>query len=201
MEAAGEIVSGATAINRGVRRVLGAATSMGAPLAELLDKVQAVLLPVLGAGRHALFVDAGDAANVIVPDHVEAVVAALVYLSLRAFRFAGSGSLQIAARRAAPPSGALAPPRLPGSRGRRRPSRSGPEHTYALIELVATAPPDLADQSSVETSSDVLRALPRPAEADGAYQAAATVLGSVSGLIESDDATFATARTIIRLRV
>jgi hypothetical protein len=68
-----------------------------------------------------------------------------------------------------------------------------------LIEIVGAAPADMAEEA-MEISSDVLRSIPRPAEADVAYQAAITVLASVGGSIESDDTTFSTARTVIRLR-
>ena len=43
-----------------------------------------------------------------------------------------------------------------------------------------------------------------PAPTDGqvvAYQAAQTLIASIGGSIESDDATFSTARSVVRLRV
>jgi PAS domain S-box-containing protein len=190
LDASTSIVAGAAALNRGVRRVLTAATTLGAPFSEVLENMRATLVPVLGAGERAITIDAGDAANVVVPERVEELGAALVYLSLRAFRFAGSGTLHVLARRAeAPPE--------PHRRGRL--SRAVSERSYLVIEIVGAAPADLAD-TAVEISSDMLRAIPRPAEADVAYQAAVALLGSVGGIVESDDATFSTARTVIRLR-
>ena len=191
VEAAASVASGAATLNRSVRRVLTASTSLGAPVSEVLENVRATLAPVLGAGERAVSVDAGDAANVILSQRVEELGAALVYLSLRAFRFAGSGTLHLAARRTEP---------QPEPRSRGRLSRAGQERADVLIEILGAAPPDLAD-TSVEISSDMLRAIPRPAEADLAYQAAVTLLASVGGSVESDDATFSTARSVIRLRV
>ena len=48
-----------------------------------------------------LVIDPGDAANLVVPERVQELGTALVYLALRAYRFAGSGSLRISAHRAA----------------------------------------------------------------------------------------------------
>ena len=201
MEAAAEIVSGAAAINRGVRRVLATATTLGAPLSELLDKVQR--RPRAGARRRGARPlrrrrrrrprdrlrprrRGGRRPDLPLPAR----------LPLRRVRL--PPHRRPPRRRARRGAGA---PETPGARGPGAPVALRPgAGPYALIEIAATAPPDLADQV-VETSSDVLRAIPRPAEADAAYQAAVTVLGTIGGSVESDDATFATARTIIRLRV
>jgi hypothetical protein len=198
VEAAASIISGAAALNRGVRRVLTPATSLGAPLSEVLDNVRTTLIPVLGVGDRSLAVDAGDAANVIVPERVEELGAALVYLSLRAYRFAGSGTLRVTAARAeATPEAAPVQWKEPH---RSRPRAGRPAQIHVLIEILGSAPADVAD-NAVEISSDVLRTVPRPAEADVAFQAAQTLIASVGGVIESDDATFSTARTVVRLRI
>ncbi len=207
LDAAAAGVAGSAALNRSVRRVLTAATSLGAPLAEVLENVQATLSAVLGGGEGVLVVDAGDAANVVVAERVEELGAALVYLALRAFRFAGSGTLRISARRLEPTR--PPPPRRPatpgpaappGSSGRARTPRQPAERRYVTIEIVGIAPSDLTD-GAVEISSDMLRTVPRPAEADVAHQAAHTLIAAVGGSIETDDTTFTTARSVVRLRV
>jgi len=192
LDAAVSVSGGAAALNRSVRRVLAGATTLGAPLAEVLENVRATLAPVLGIAERALVIEAGDAATAIVPERIEEVSAALVYLALRAFRFAGSGSLRVIARRTEPlPEHLRARPRL---------SRSPGDQAQVVIEILGTAPADIVD-TSVEISSDMLRTIPRPDEADVAYQAAQTLIASIGGSIESDDATFSTARSVVRLRV
>ncbi len=192
LEAATTVVAGAAALNRGVRRVLAGATTLGATLAEVFENVRATLAPALAIPERALLIEAGDAATAVIPERIEEVSAALVYLALRAFRFAGSGSLSVVARRTEPlPEHLRARPRL---------SRAAAEPVHLIIEILGTAPADMAE-TSVEISSDMLRTIPRPDEADVAYQAAQTLLASIGGSIESDDATFSTARSVIRLRV
>jgi hypothetical protein len=171
--------------------VLTGATTLGAPLAEVLENVRVTLTP-LTSGDRALLVDAGDAAAAVIPERIEELGAALVYLALRAFRFAGSGTLRIVARRAEPPA--------ENTRVRTRTARPPADCAHIVIEILGSAPADLAE-TAVEISSDMLRTIPRPAEADLAYQAAQTLIASVGGSIESDDATFSTARSVIRLRV
>jgi PAS domain S-box-containing protein len=200
LEGAAAGAAGTAALNRSVRRVLTAATSLGAPLGEVLESVLATLTPVLG-GERVIVVDAGDAASAVVPERVEELGAALVYLALRAFRFAGSGTLCISASRSEPTRSSdpsyLSDVSLPSARARR--SRPPPERRYVVIEIVGTAPADLAE-SALEISSDMLR-IPRPTEADLAYQAAHTLIAAVGGSIETDDTTFTTARSVVRLRV
>jgi PAS domain S-box-containing protein len=181
--------AGATgALNRGVRHALARAT-MGATLAEVLDSVRATLAPAIG--DRAVTIDAGDAASLVIPERVDELTLALTHLGLRAFRFAGSGTLRISARRAGPPSGQMRP--RPGAIDPRR-----AEH--AIIEVLGSAPPDVAD-SMQEISGDMLRTVPRPDEADIAYAATSALLAAAGGAIESDDTTFATARSVVRIRV
>jgi hypothetical protein len=161
----------------------------------VLDGVHTTLSAVLG--ERSLAVDPGDAATVIVPDRVEELTAALIYLSLRAYRFAGSGTLRVVARRT---SRSSEQPIRNEPRLRSRLSRGAPDRVHVTLEIVGAAPADLAD-NAVEISSDMLRAIPRPVEADTTYQAAQTLLVAIGGTVESDDATFSTARTVIRLRL
>ena len=114
---------------------------------------------------------------------------ALTYLALRAYRFAGSGSLRISARRV--PALASAPRALG--------SRPAAERAHVLVEIVGTAPADLAD-TAIEISSDMLRTIPRPADADVAFTAGQTLIADAGGVVEIDDAGFTTARTTVRLR-
>jgi hypothetical protein len=192
LDAAAAVIAGASALNRGVRRVLTGSTTLGAPLAEVLENVRATLTPLMSSSDHALFVDAGDAATAVIPERIEEIGAALIYLALRAFRFAGSGTLRIVAHRVEPSAES---PRV-----RTRLARAPIDRAHIVIELLGAAPADLAD-TTVEISSDMLRTIPRPAEADVAYQAAQTLIASVGGSIDSDDATFSTARSVIRLWV
>jgi hypothetical protein len=127
----------------------------------------------------------------VIPERVDELTLALTHLGLRAFRFAGSGTLRISARRAGPPSGQMRP--RPGAIDPRR-----AEH--AIIEVLGSAPPDVAD-SMQEISGDMLRTVPRPDEADIAYAATSALLAAAGGAIESDDTTFATARSVVRIRV
>ncbi|APR85493.1 Hypothetical protein A7982_10842 [Minicystis rosea] len=176
--------AGATgALNRGVRHALARA-SMGATLGEILEGIRATLGPAIGDG--SIKVDAGDAAAIVIPEHIDELTLALTHLALRAYRFAGSGALRLSARRVAPPP--LEP------RGLRRASGE-----HAIIEIVADAPLDLAG-AAMEISSDMLRTIPRPDEVDVAHNAAQTLIASAGGVIESDDASFSTARTVVRLK-
>jgi hypothetical protein len=195
IEAAVSVTESAAALNRGARRVLAGTTSLGAPLSEVLDNVHTTLSSVLG--ERALAVEPGDAATVIVPQRAEELTAALIYLSLRAYRFAGSGTLRLVARRVPRPSDQSI---RTDPRSRSRLPRSAPVRIHVTVEILGAAPADLAD-TAVEISSDVLRAIPRPIEADATYQATQTLLAAIGGAIESDDATFSTARTVVRLRM
>jgi PAS domain S-box-containing protein len=198
IESASSALSAAAVLNRGVRRVLTGHAAMGAPFAEVLQNVQASLAPLVGVQHAAegvgaaLVVDAGDTANVILSERVDELCTALTYLSLRAFRFAGSGSLRIAAHRVVPPPESQRP--------RSRLSRPPAEREQLVIEILGTAPADMVD-TVVDISSDMLHTIPRPAEADLAYQAAQMLVASAGGTIESDDTTFSTARSVVRLRL
>ncbi len=176
------------ALNRGVRRALASET-MGAPLVELLENVRATLGPVVGA--KSIAVDAGDGGDMVVQERVQELTLALTHLGLRAFRFAGSGSLRITARRAAAPAASAAPRAL----GARPP----PAGADVLVEIVGTAPSDLAE-NAMEISSDMVRTIPRPTDVDLAYASAQTLIAAAGGAIELDDAGFTTARTTVRLR-
>jgi PAS domain S-box-containing protein len=199
VEAAVSAAASAAALNRGARRVLASTISLGAPLSEVLDNVNTLLGAVLG--ERAVAVDPGDAATVMVPERVEELAAALIYLSLRAYRFAGSGNLRLVARRVDPrASKSSEHPIRTEPRARNRLSRGAPDRVHVTLEILGTAPADLAD-TAVEISSDMLRAIPRPVEADATYQATQALLAAIGGAIESDDATFSTARTVIRLRM
>ncbi|MFT3775583.1 MAG: PAS domain-containing protein [Minicystis sp.] len=182
--------AGATgALNRGVRHALARA-SMGATLGEVLEGVRATLGPSIGDA--SIRVDAGDAGSMVIPERVDELTLALTHLALRAFRFAGSGSLRICARRTPPPP---PDPRHPPMRTGRRP----PERDHAVVEIIADAPADLAD-AAMEISSDMLRTVPRPDEADHAHQAAQMLIAAAGGMIETDDATFSMARSVVRLK-
>ena len=111
-----------------------------------------------------------------------------------AFRFAGSGTLGIAAHRVGAPAGASehkdwmgAPPTEPARPvPRPAPRARAPDHRdrrHRARRISSTA---------VDISSDVLRTMPRAAEADLAYQSAQTLIAAAGGNVESDDATFST---------
>lgn len=172
-------------LSREVRHAL-VRTTLGAPLGEIIEEVRVALEPL--AGAPAMTIDATDAAGLVIPDHVEELTLAITHLSLRAFRFAGSGSLSIRAYRG----------HCPEPRGAGR--RHGHERECAFIEILGAAPDDLA-ASMTEISSEMLRPVPRPDETKHAFAAAQALIAAVGGTIESDDATFATARTVVRLLV
>jgi PAS domain S-box-containing protein len=174
---------GASALNRAARHALARA-SMGATLGEVLDAVRTALTPTIG--ESAIDVDAGDAAGIVIPEHVDGLTLALTHLALRAFRFAGSGTVLITARRV-DTTDAL-------------PHRRSAPREQVLLEVLGTAPADLAD-AAMEISSDVLRTVPRPDEADVAHSAAKALIAAVGGVIEIDDATFTAARSVVRLKV
>lgn len=192
LEALASSATAATALNRGVRHAIAGA-SMGAPLAEMLESVRATLAPLTGEG--ALSIDVGDAGEVVILERADELTLALTHLALRAYRFAGSGTLRLAAHRdmAAPPA-----ERLPYRAGRA--ARPQLERECVILEIVAQVPPDLANDAA-DISSDVLRALPRAGDANLAHGAAQALVHCAHGVIESDDATFATARTVLRLHV
>lgn len=169
-------------LNRGLRNALARAT-LGATLGELLENVRATLATVIG--DRVLTVDEGDAGELVLPEYVDELALALNHLALRAFRFAGSGTLRITARRA------------PQTMDARRQTGRRPEREQVHIELLGAAPTDVAE--SPVDASDILRAVPRPDEADVAYVAAQIIIGAAGGTIEADEATFATAGTIVRL--
>ena len=174
---------GAGTLNRAARHAL-ARGSMGATIGEVLDGVRTTLAPTLG--ESSIAVDAGDAAGIVIPEHVDGLTLALTHLSLRAFRFAGSGTVLLSARRVAPAE--LLPHRRASTR------------EQVLIEVLGAAPADLAD-SAMEISSDILRTVPRPDEADVAHNAAKALIAAVGGVIEIDDATFTIARSVVRLKM
>jgi PAS domain S-box-containing protein len=193
LESLSSIHAGAAALNRSVRRALSGSTTLGAPLAEVFETVRATLAPIVSPlpDVSALVLDVGDAANAVIPERIQELGAALVYLALRAYRFAGSGTLRIAAHRVT----GVEPPRQ-----RLRHSRPPPEREQVQIEILGAAPADMTD-SAIEISSELVNTVPRPAEADVAYQAAHTLIGCAGGCIDSDDTTFSTARTVVRLRL
>jgi PAS domain S-box-containing protein len=174
------------ALNRGVRRALASET-MGAPLVELLENVRATLAPVVGS--KALAVEAGDGGDLVIQERVQELTLALTHLGLRAYRFAGSGSLRFVARRV-PALAAV---------GRALATRPPPDRSDVLVEIIGTAPTDLAE-TAMEISSDLVRTIPRPADADLAFTAAQTLIAGAGGVIEIDDAGFTTARSTVRLR-
>jgi PAS domain S-box-containing protein len=178
----------ASSLSRGARHALARA-SLGATLGEILDGLRGTLGPAIGEAL--ITIDAGDASSVVISERVDEIALALTHLSLRAFRFAGSGSLRLTARRTPAPAPAL--------RAIARGFHRGPEREHAFVEIAAAAPADLAD-SAMEISSDVIRSVPRPDETDLAYAAAQALLGVCGGAIESDDAGFSSARTVVRLR-
>jgi PAS domain S-box-containing protein len=209
IEGAANALASSAVLNRSVRRVLTGTSSLGAPFGEVLENVKATLAPLVGGSSAShtsrpdaegadrrtdgpLSVDAGDTANVIIGERVDELCAAIGYLALRAFRFAGSGALRISAHRVVPPPESQRP--------RSRAARPPAEREQLVIEILGTAPADMVD-TAVDISSDMLRTIPRPAEADLAYQAAQTLIAAAGGSIESDDATFSTARSVIRLRL
>lgn len=175
-----------TSLTRGVRHALARGT-LGATLGEVLEGVRNTLSPTFG--DRPLTIDAGDVAGLVIAERSDELTLAITHLALRAFRFAGSGSLRITARRTSPPR----PDPRTFSRGSRPPERE-----HAVLEILGSAPPDIAD-AAVDISSDMLRTVPRPDEADHAYTSAQALIVAAGGLIESDDATFSTARSVIRL--
>jgi PAS domain S-box-containing protein len=177
----------ATSINRRVRHALtGSAAST--PLGDVLEGIRATLAPVLGDG--VISVEPGDAATILLDYRVDELALALTHLALRAFRFAGSGGLRLAARRIAP----LPPdPRL-----RSRIPIAPQETQDTLITLMGTAPPDSALHG--ENISSELLAVPRRDESDLAFAAVKAILAAVGGTIEVDDVTFDEATTTIRIR-
>jgi PAS domain S-box-containing protein len=178
--------SSAASLNRGARRALTGTSTMGATLGEVLENVRNTLTPVVG--ERLLSVQAGETESVLIEDHVDELGTALIYLGLRAFRFSGSGSLRITAVRSA------------GADSVRGWSRSPrPAEDMVTIEIMGSAPPEISE-TPTDISSDMLRTIPRPAETDLAYQAACTLVGVAGGSIESDDATFTTARSVVKLR-
>lgn len=183
VEALAHAVAGVGSVNRAARHAL-ARPSMGAPLGEVLDAVRTTLAPMIG--DRAVTVDAGDAAGVVIADHVDGVTLALTHLALRAFRFAGSGTVHLYARHASPPE----PPS----------NRRLPPKEQVVVEIIGAAPADLAE-AAMEISSEMLRTVPRPDEADLAHNAAQALIGAAGGTLESDDATFTTARSVIRFRI
>jgi PAS domain S-box-containing protein len=191
LDALAASATSAAALSRGVRHAVARA-SLGAPLAEILESVRVTLAPLLG--NASITLDLGDAGDVVIVERADELTIALTHLALRAYRFAGSGKLRVAAARgvARPPA-----PRLPYHEGRALPLR---ERECVVLEILAHAPADLASTAG-DISSDMLRTIPRPDEASLAYGAAQTLIGSAGGVIESDDATFATARSVIRLHL
>ena len=177
----------ATSINRRVRHALtGGGAS--APLGDVLEGVRATLAPVIGDG--VITVEPGDAGTMLLDHRVDELALAITHLALRAFRFAGSGGLRLAARRIAP----LPPdPRL-----RSRIALAPPETHDTLITVMGTAPPDSAVHG--ENISAELLAVPRRDESDQAFAAVKAILAAVGGSIEVDDVTFDEATTTIRLR-
>ena len=178
----------ATSINRRVRHAL-AGGGASTPLGDVLEGIRATLAPVIGDG--IISVDAGDAGTILLDYRVDELALALTHLALRAFRFAGSGNLRLAARRITP----LPPdPRLRASR-----IAIAPQETQdTLITLMGTAPPDSAVFG--ESISAEMLAVPRRDESDQAFAAVKAILAAVGGAIEVDDVTFDEATTIIRLR-
>jgi PAS domain S-box-containing protein len=188
LEALAVEAQAAASLNRGARHALARA-SLGATLGEILDGLRGTLGPAIGEA--AITIDAGDATGVIISERVDEIALALTHLALRAFRFAGSGSLRITARRTTAPAPAL--------RAIARGFHRGPEREHALVEIAAAAPAEL-EEAAMEISSDVVRGIARPDEGDLAYAAAQALLGACGGAIESDDAGFSSARTVVRLR-
>jgi PAS domain S-box-containing protein len=188
VESMAATIAGASALSRGARRALSGTKTLGAPFAELLDSVRAILAPVVG--ERSLTLDAGDAGSLVIADRIDELGCALAYLGLRAFRFAGSGSLRLVAARSQGAASGIPRAAFGGAGGTE----------YITIEITGSAPPDLAD-TPLEISSDMLRAIPRPAEADLAYQAAASLILASGGSIEGDEASFTRARSVVRLRV
>jgi hypothetical protein len=115
----------------------------------------------------------------------------ITYLALRAFRFAGSGTLQIEARRVALQS---ADPRM---RSRLVPHSADMQDT--LIVILGGAHPE-SSLPGTDISSDILQTIPRRADADQAFTAAKALLAACNGTIESDEVTLDEACTVIRLR-
>lgn len=178
-------VTGASALNRGVRRALDGAT-IGAPLAEVLDNARATLAPTIG--ETSMVVDPGPAATDLIEQRVDEITLAVTYLGLRAFRLAGSGELRLDARKV---------PRAPSPT--RLHARHTPEQEDILIEILGTAAPE-HDLPSIDISSDMLKTIPRRADADIAFAAVKELLDAVGVVIESDEATLDLARTTLRLR-
>jgi PAS domain S-box-containing protein len=178
----------ASSLTRRVRHALAGAAS-SAPFGDVLEHVRTTLAPVIGDS--VITVHSGDAASVLLEQRVDEMTLVITYLSLRAFRFAGSGSLQIEARRVALQS---TDPRM---RSRLVPHSAEMQDT--LIVIAGGAHPE-SSLPGTDISSDILQTIPRRADADQAFNAAKSLLAACNATIESDEVTLDEACTVIRLR-
>lgn len=178
----------ASALTRRVRHALAGAAS-SAPFGDVLEHVRTTLAPVIGDS--VITVDMGDAGTALLEQRVDEMTLVITYLALRAFRFAGSGTLQIEARRVALQS---ADPRM---RSRLVPHSADMQDT--LIVIAGGAHPE-SSLPGTDISSDILQTIPRRADADQAFAAARSLLAACNGSIESDEVTLDEACTVIRFR-
>jgi len=136
-------------------------------------------------------INAGEASSTMIENRSDELTIVLTHLALRAFRMAGSGTLQIEARRVAPPP--------PPPRSRPRITASAPDRMDTLVVITAGAPPE-SSLHSAGLSPDVLQAVPHRSEDEPSLIAARTVLALCNGDIETDEASLDESSTSIRIR-
>jgi len=178
----------ASALTRRVRHAL-AGSAASAPFGDVLENVRTSLAPVIGDS--VITVNIGDAATFLLEQRVDEMTLVISYLALRAFRYAGSGSLLIEARRVA----------LQASDPRMR-SRLVP-HTGDMQDTLIVIAGGVHPESSLpgtDISTDIMQTIPRRADADQAFTAAKGLLAACNATIESDEVALDEACTVIRLR-
>jgi PAS domain S-box-containing protein len=178
----------ASSLTRRVRHALAGLAS-SAPFGDMLEHVRTTLAPVIGDS--VITVNAGDAATVLLEQRVDEMSLVITYLALRAFRYAGSGTLQIEARRVA------LQPSDPRMRSRLVPHSADMQDT--LIVICGGAHPE-SSLPGTDISTDILQTVPRRADAEQAFNAAKSLLAACNATIETDEVTLDQASTVIRLR-
>lgn len=177
-----------SALTRRVRHALAGAAS-SAPFADMLEHVRTTLAPVIGDS--VITVNSGDTGTVLLEQRVDEMTLVVTYLALRAFRYAGSGTLQIEARRVA------LQPSDPRMRSRLVPNTAEMQDT--LVVIAGGAHPE-SSLPGTDISTDILQNVPRRADADQAFNAAKALLLACNATIESDEVSLDEACTVIRLR-
>jgi len=177
-----------SSLNRRVRHALRG-SGASAAFADVLEEVRATLGPVIG--DEVITINAGDAGGAMIENRSDELNIALTHLALRAFRMAGSGTLQIEARRVSPPP--------PTAKTRPRLGTPTLDRMDTLLIITAGAPPD-SSLHGAGISTDMLQTVPRRSENDQSLMAARTVLALCNADIETDDISLDEASTSIRIR-